>query len=149
MSVKAVLHKLLPSVFLVEHTLQKDKKHLFVFSLQSYLDGLPFPPLKHQVEMLAKGPSIFRNHKMGQLSINKSAALDRQEPGRNEVGFLDDAEFIQGEVADGSKIIEVAVTATGFFQDFLSLAQFIVLHLQLDLSSILFLPKSGKSTSTS
>ncbi len=83
--------------------------------------------------MPAKRRSIFQNHKMGKMPSMSRVLSTCKSPAAVRLASLINPSSIQGEVADGGKVIEVKVAAAGFFYYFLSLAQFIVLHLQLDL----------------
>ena len=76
---------------------------------------------------------VFRENEVRQGVLNQRLSFHPEQFGGGEVGFQDHPLLVQGHVADRGQVIEVEVAFPRGFQFRLRPAQFLILHLQLDL----------------
>ena len=88
---------------------------------------------KYFGQQLAENRTVRLLQEPRQGEAQEPAALHSQHGRSRQVGLHDQAPLIQGEIAHRCEVIEVGVFVPGFGQLGLGLAEFLILHLQLDL----------------
>ena len=80
-----------------------------------------------------KNVLIVRENEAGDLLSDECCSVHTKQPGGSEVDLLDQPRSADGAITRWSHVIEIKIARLRGVQFILSAAQFLVLHLQLDL----------------
>ena len=127
------------SVFFQAQRVKLDMQALSIAACDIQFTGLFFVLLLNVHEMPIPAVMVFWRKELGKTPAQQLAAHLSQHCRAGEVDLGDQGLVAEGEVTDGSEVIEIDIAVAGFFQHDAGLPQSFVLHFQLDLVHLKFM----------